>query len=33
VISFLDSWAHHWGWAWMIIGLLGNLVAVFYLDD
>jgi hypothetical protein len=33
VSDFLASWAGDWGWLWMVIGLLGNVVVVFYLDD
>jgi hypothetical protein len=31
--DFLTSWAHHWGWLWMAIGLVGNVVIVVLLDD
>lgn len=30
--EFLDSWVHHWGWLWMLIGLSGWIVIVAVSD-
>jgi hypothetical protein len=31
--GFLDAWFHHWGWAWMIVGLLGCVVIMITFDN
>jgi len=31
--EFLDAWVHHFGWLWMLIGLLGFVVIVAVSDD
>lgn len=31
--AFLDAWVHHWGWLWMVVGLLGYVAIVFVVDD
>lgn len=33
VSDFLDAWLHHWGWAWMIIGLLGACYITITFSD
>lgn len=29
----LDAWVHHYGWLWMLIGLLGWWVVVISSDN
>lgn len=31
--DILNAWVHHWGWLWMVVGLLGHLAIVVWLDD
>lgn len=31
--EFLDAWVHHWGWLWMVIGLLGYVVICAVVDQ
>ena len=26
--EFLDAWVHHYGWLWMLIGLLGFIAII-----
>jgi len=33
MISFLEAWVHHWGWAWMCVGLIGWLTLVVMDND
>jgi len=33
MMDFLNAWLHDWGWLWMLIGLLGNLVIVVAFSD
>lgn len=31
--NILDAWLHHWGWLWMLVGLLGYAVIVTVTDN
>lgn len=31
--DFLAAWWDHWGWLWMIVGLLGFVVIRVVTDD
>jgi hypothetical protein len=33
VNEFLGAWAHHWGWLWWLIGLLGCIFFVAWSDS
>lgn len=32
MIEFLTAWPDHWGWAWMLVGLTGNIVVIIAME-
>lgn len=31
--DILIAWTDHWGWLWMTVGLLGNIVVVIIFKE